>query len=188
MRLVYDEEVKGEVWMEEEFPQIRYFKEWGIYYLNDYKTLVMGGAYSVDKWIRLQEDLPWFPSEQLTKEEMEECYQQTKDEYFDLVLTHTCPFSWLPTDLFVHGIAQSKIDNTMEKWFEKMKYAIKWNVWLFGHFHEDRVERPHVELCFMEMKPLEDIMERWSKFDEGHELKWWIPKGLSYYMEDIWKA
>ena len=184
MKLVYDKNVKGEVWVEDKFPQIKYFKDWGIYEIQGYKTLVIGGAYSIDKQIRLKNDWPWFANEQLSEKEKNQCSAQTEGKEFDLVLSHTCPISWQPQDMFIN--ATGAVDKSMEEWLEKIKYSIKWNVWLFGHYHLNRIERPHVEIYYDDMELLTDIMNRWKKFDETQELDWWTPKSPNFYMKDIW--
>lgn len=180
MTLVYDENVDGEVWMEPKFPQIRYFKEWGVYEINGLRTLVIGGAYSVDKWYRLRNGMHWFDNEQLTAREMNECYRAVHGTQFDLVLSHTCPYDWMPTDLFLNFIDQSTVDNTMEKWLLTLRDAIDWNIWLYAHYHTDRVEWPRVEIFYQEMEPLQDILARWARYDKSGELDWGIPIGPKF--------
>ena len=97
-------------------------------------------------------------------------------KHFDLVLTHTAPIDWEPSDLFIGGIDQSKVDKTMEIWLGRLKDKFTWGIWLFGHFHADRVEAPHVEQIFEEYEDINDILSRWSKYDETKELDWWIPR------------
>lgn len=185
MELVYDENVKGLVWMEEDFPRIRYFRDWGVYTIDGLRTLVIGGAYSVDKHYRLSQGRKWFENEQLNEAERAGCALATYGCSFDLILTHTCPLSLQPTDLFLRGLDQSTVDNTMEVWLEEIARTFKWKLWLFGHYHADRIEWPHVEQFYMEMEPLMDILERWKKYDETKELDWWLP--LSPRMKRIIK-
>lgn len=175
MKLVNDEFVGGPVWMEEEFPHIRYFTDWGIYNIDGMRTLVVGGAYSVDKYYRLSQGYKWFANEQLTDFEMDACYRNTKDRHFDLVLAHTCPKSWQPTDLFLGMINQFTVDNIMEEWLEKLVAAIDWDLYLFGHYHADRIELPHVEQFYWGIEPLKSIQERWEKYDKTKGLDWWLP-------------
>ena len=54
MKQIYDEEVQGWIYMEDEFPNIRYFQDWGTYCIDGLRTLVIGGAYSVDKYWRIR--------------------------------------------------------------------------------------------------------------------------------------
>lgn len=175
MELVYDNEVNGEVWIEKDFPHIRYFRDWGTYNINGLQTLVVGGAYSVDKHYRIANNFKWFENEQLDVEEMWACKNAIKNKHFDLVLTHTCPLSFQPTDLFLGFIDQSTVDNSMEVWMEELANSITWKIWLFGHYHADRIELPHVEQFYTEIEPLENIIERWKKYDETGKLDWWLP-------------
>ena len=180
MHLANDDFVGGPVWIEDDFPLIRYFCDWGIYNIMGRKTLVIGGAYSVDKWYRLQNGWCWFKNEQLTDFEMAACLKNTENREFDLVLSHTCPCSWQPTDLFLRGIDQTAVDNTMEIWMDKLKDEMDWGLWLFGHYHQDRIELPHVEMFYTEIEDLETIENRWRKYDETGEIDWWIPKSPKF--------
>lgn len=176
MELCYDENVRGLVWMEEEFPRIKYFQDWGFYEIDGLHTLVIGGAYSVDKYWRISCNARWFKNEQLSQVEQDACYMSAYGRQIDLVLSHTCPLSLQPTDLFLRGLDQSTVDNTMERWMEDLAHTFEWKLWLFGHYHADRIEWPHVEQFYMEMEPLIDIAERWKVYDETKELDWWLPK------------
>ena len=177
MELIDDENVGGAVWIEKEFPLIRYFADWGIYRINGLKTLVIGGAYSVDKFYRLQNGWNWFENEQLADWEMAACERAaTFYPNFDLVLAHTCPLSLQPTDLFLGMIDQSTVDNSMEVWMENLlRNKITWEIFLFGHYHADRIEWPHVEMFYQEIENLNDICARWQRYDETGELDWWLP-------------
>lgn len=180
MTSMYDDEVKGSVFYEEKFPLIKYFKDGEIYEINGYKTLVIGGAYSVDKHYRLQMNMNWFPNEQLTKDEMEAIDFKMIGEKVDLVLSHTCPLSWQPTDLFLVSINQELADNTMEKWFDQLKDHFTWNVWCFGHYHADRIEKPHVEMYYTDYDDLNTLMKRWKDYDKTSNLDWWLSIGSNF--------
>jgi len=195
MRYKYDTEIDGMVWMEEDYPNIRYFQDYQIYTINSYTCGVIGGAYSVDKWYRLArfgirsktdkdynnpKKTGWFPNEQLSVEEMERCSSLFKDWEFDFIFSHTCPYSWRPTDLFLSGVDQSSVDNSMELWMDKMKDQWKWKYWLFGHYHADRVERSHVEMFFNDIEKLDDVVARWVHYDETGELDWWVRKSPNF--------
>ena len=197
--LVYeiDKNVNGWVMYERNFPRIRYFLDYGGYEINGLKTLVIGGAYSVDKGYRLaragfasaEVNDPkysgWWNDEQLSPQEMLDATFLAHSREWDLVLTHTCPYSWEPRDLFLSMVDQSNVDDTMERWMEQLRCSISWNIWLFGHFHEDRLIRPHVEMLFNDIEPLDDIIKRWNYWDEHGELDaWWYHKDDNFYKED----
>lgn len=171
-----DEEIKGIVYLEPEYPNIKYLIDGNIYYFNGHRTLVIGGAYSVDKHIRLkrQGDYKWFPQEQLSKKEMREIEEAHSGEEFDFVLTHTCPESWIPKDLFT-SMDQSTVDTSMEQWLEKFRHKIRYNVWLCGHFHDDRYLRPCVEMFYADVGNLEDIYRRWVY---NNFIPWYLNKEI----------
>lgn len=175
IKLIYDENVKGEVYIEEEFPLIRYFVDGGEYEINGFKVLTIGGAYSVDKFYRLERGLHWFKNEQLSYNEFEKIFNRVKGKEFDFVFTHTCPLSFQPRDLFLSFIDQSKVDNTMEKFLEVLKDNIFYKHWCFGHYHADRVELPYVEQFFTDSEDLNELVKRWKVYGETGYLDYWIP-------------
>lgn len=196
----YDKNVNGWVIYEPDYPHIRYFDEYAnpIYVIDGYRCLVLNGAYSVDKWYRLAnaglteetnnpKQTGWFADECLTKEEMKEIdkYIDNSNNYqFDFVFSHTCPLKYQPTDLFLGFVDQSTVDNSMEVWMDKLSEKIVVNIaWLFGHYHKDRIERPHVEQYFNDIETLDNIAERWKRYDETGELNWWLNKSPNFYME-----
>lgn len=139
----------GYMYKEDKFPNIYYFMDIPEEYnIGGYSILTLPGAYSVDKNYRLQNGWTWFPHEQLSEEEWYNfvCDRTNIHEY-DIVLSHTCPLSWEPTDLFLDFIDQSKVDNNMEKWFQGLEYQIGYKLWLWGHFHKTRVYPLSVSSC-----------------------------------------
>ena len=193
---IYDVNVSGWVMYEPEYPHIRYFKDYGIYTINGYKCLVIGGAYSVDKLYRLARGgfteetniaakSGWFNDEQLSDFEKHNCEMLIEDESdFDFVFTHTCPIRFQPKDLFLNYINQSDVDSSTEEWLDKIydviniKYA-----WCFGHYHADRLERPHVEQYFNDIEDLPAIAERWEEFDKTGVLNWYLIKSPFFYFD-----
>lgn len=178
----YDEFVHGYVIYEKDFPNIKYFSdEIATYNIMGKVVLCVPGAYSVDKWYRLQNNWQWFAEEQLTTEEMAHAEKDFSGYHFDVVLSHTCPIDWEPRDLFLRSIDQSKVDKTMEIWLGKFKDMISWNLWLFGHYHSDRIERPYVEQFYQEVEDWDTIWDRWTRYHKTGELDWWLPKSPNFY-------
>lgn len=182
--MIWDDTVQGNIYREPEFPNIRYFLDGGTYNIDGLKTLVVGGAYSVDKHYRIKNYMQkdgwcgWFESEQLTEQERSNIVIATANENYDLVLTHTCPYSWMPTDLFLSMVDQSTVDNSMERFLDVLKGNFDWTCWLFGHFHADRLERPGVEMYYTDIEDLKNIRRRWIRKDGP---PWWMLKGPNYY-------
>ena len=194
---IFDKDVSGYVYCNPEFPNLRAFMDYGIYTINDFNCLVIGGAYSVDKYYRLKrvgitdkldpgyyspKKTGWFYNEQLSSEEMERAAALAKGQNFDFIFTHTCPYSWQPKDLFLGIVDQSTVDNTMEKWMDEIKDTFNWFVWCFGHFHADRIERPYVEQYYNSIENLQIIWERWNNYSLNNYLtEWWLPKSPTFY-------
>lgn len=160
---IFDKNVQGIIAIEPDYPHIRYLEDGFVYHINNKKTLILGGAYSVDKYYRLARAAAgyyagWFESEQLTEAEMKRIQALHGNEDFNLILSHTCPFSWMPTDLFLSCIDQSQVDNSMELWMDSFKDTITYNKWCFGHFHDDRWVNDKVRMLFIDIVPLENIM------------------------------
>lgn len=130
----------GSVWVEKDFPYIKYAMDYPSYYeINGYKTMVFPGAYSVDKHYRLMMGYSWFKDELPTEAEMQVGREMVG--VFggcDLVLSHTCPCAWEPTDLFLKGLDQLTIDKTMERYLGEIEFHLDYKAWLFGHFHTYR--------------------------------------------------
>ena len=142
------------VYVENDYPNIKYaLDEVALYKIpyiqynedkspswNEYKTLVIPGAYSVDKQYRLQNGWSWFEGEQLTAAEKERglnLIHSLRNEV-DLVLSHTCPISFEPTDLFLPFVDQSMVDKTMERYLGQIEYQLQYKLMLWGHFHKYR--------------------------------------------------
>lgn len=143
-----DNNVNGIVMYEPQFPNIRYFKDGGEYIINGKKTLVIGGAYSVDKWYRLANDYTWFEDEQLTTLERHIISAHTKGKTYNVLLSHTCPFRFQPTFLFLGTVNQDNIDNSMELWLDRIWNNANIKEIYFGHYHGDYELGDGIHLCY----------------------------------------
>ena len=126
------------VYVENNYPKIKYaLDDISFYNINEYKTLIIPGAYSVDKWYRLQKGMTWFEQEQLSEEEKQNGINLLKQNNWttDLVLSHTCPIIFEPTDLFLSTIDQSAVDKSMERYLGNIEYNLNYKVWCWGHYH-----------------------------------------------------
>lgn len=137
-----DEYFGNKVWIENDYPYIKYAMDNVCPYdINGYSTIVIPGAYSVDKDFRLKNyPKTWFINEQLSWWEMGTGLKTlyVMNWKCDLVLSHTCPYSYMPVDLFIPTINQSEIDNTMEKYLNQIENMLDYRLWCFGHYHSTR--------------------------------------------------
>lgn len=174
----------GTVWYQPEFSNILFAKDGEIYNINGNKTLVIGGAYSVDKYYRAaryylsdfyhipmnvfrpllqisagdfvskeEKELvdnfleevkdtsifKWWKDEQISDEDMKKVNDLiSKDNSFDIVLSHTCPQKFEPTEVFLPSVNQGDVDKRMENWFNEIESKIKYKKWFAGHYHIDK--------------------------------------------------
>lgn len=159
----HDPIVPNRMYYEEECPNIIYLHDGGDYVINGRSYLVIGGAYSIDRPLRQLRGWRWFADEELTQEEFCNIADKVDHHKYDFVLTHTCPYSWMPTDLFIPGIDQSEISNHTEKWLETISNIIDYDHWLFGHFHQTRFNMDGKNSAYMiqdEIFNMEDFDER----------------------------
>lgn len=112
----------------------------GIPIVKTWTTFVLPGAYSVDKDYRLMMGYSWFKDEQMTEEEKDSGLYDLEHLGYkcDIVLSHTCPCIFEPTDLFLPMIDQSKVDKSMERYLGQIEYMLDYKLWMWGHYHAFR--------------------------------------------------
>ena len=130
----------GIVYYEEEYPNILFAKDGAIYDFNNLKTLVIGGAYSIDKNYRILMGYNWYPSEQPSDEikKMVRDVLREVNNKVDVILSHTCPFKYLPYEAFISGVDQTKVDKSTEEFLDEIENNTKYNTWYCGHYHIDK--------------------------------------------------
>ncbi len=127
----------GTVWYEDEYPNILFAKDGEIYDFNGYSCIAIGGAYSVDKFYRLARGWAWFENEQPSEEIKSYVEQQlqNRDNKIDIVLSHTCPIKYEPTEVFIQGFDQSTVDKSTEEWLGQIEEKLEYKHWYCGHYH-----------------------------------------------------
>ncbi len=130
----------GTVWYEDKYPNILFAKDGEIYNFAGYNCIIIGGAYSVDKYYRLARGWQWFDTEQPTDEikMFVEAQLSQRDNKIDIVLSHTCPIQYEPIEVFLPGIDQSSVDKSTEEWLGKIESCIEYKRWYCGHYHTDK--------------------------------------------------
>ncbi len=102
--------------------------------------MVIGGAYSVDKYFRLARGYNWYESEQPGEEIKNNVKSVLKKLNYkiDIILSHTCPYKYLPREMFLDGIDQSTVDNSTEYFLDEIEEKVDYNIWYCGHYHTDK--------------------------------------------------
>lgn len=134
----------GIVYREENHPNLLFAKDGEIYEIGGLRCIVIGGAYSVDKQIRLANGWGWWPDEQPPEEIKAFVEKQLSacGNRIDAVLSHTCPLKYEPREVFLEGLDQSTVDKSTEEWLGRIEERIAYDRWYCGHYHtEKRVDR-----------------------------------------------
>lgn len=135
---------KGRVLYEEDFPNILFPIDGDIFDMGGKKCIVIGGAYSVDKFYRIQMGYNWWADEQPTPVIKKYVEKQIKSNKIDIIFSHTCPYKYIPTECLLPVIDQSKVDNSTEKWLDIVEDNIDYKAWYIGHWHINKhIDRMH---------------------------------------------
>lgn len=129
--------LNAKVMYEKEFPNILFGIDGEIYNMDNKNVLVIGGAYSVDKQYRIIFGEKWFKDEQPSDEIKSKVENVILNSNIDIVLSHTCPYKYMPVEWFISGIDQGDVDNSTEKWLDTIYEKVDNNLkkWYCGHFH-----------------------------------------------------
>jgi len=132
----------GKAYAEPVFPSLLFAKDGEIYDLDEKRCVAIGGAYSVDKYHRLANNWGWWADEQ-PSEETKRCVEEhlAREGWdVDIVLSHTCPLRYIPTEMFLACIDQSTVDNSTEVWLDTLADRLAYERWYCGHYHADKTE------------------------------------------------
>ena len=130
----------GKVWVQSEYPNLVFAIDGEIYDFFGHSCIVIGGAYSVDKYYRLARGYNWFEDEQPSDEikEKVERVLSARDWKIDVVLSHTCPLRYEPTEVFLSMVDQSSVDKSTEQWLDTIESRLHYERWYCGHYHTDK--------------------------------------------------
>lgn len=138
------------------YPNLLFAKDGEVYDLDGRQALVIGGAYSVDKYYRLSRGWGWWADEQPSPEikaRVEASIEQM-GWMVDIVLSHTTPLKYEPVEVFLPGIDQSKVDKSTEEWLDSIEERLDYKKWYCGHYHtEKKIDR--LQIMFNDYAALE---------------------------------
>ncbi len=173
----------GLVYYEPKYPNIFFAKDGEVYEVNDKKFMVIGGAHSVDRIRCLEENLPFWEDE-MPSNKTKELVELRLGEFNNKIngfLTHTCPISCLPTEMFISTkrAADDKkspnkkskkeitahypldIDRSTEEWLETIMQNNEHEIWYCGHYHVDKT-LGKIRMLYKEIIPFCKDAERFS--------------------------
>jgi len=130
----------GKVFIEDEFPNLIFARDGEVFTLGGASCIVIGGAYSVDKYFRLHYGWHWFDDEQpdAAIKARVEAQLARLNHQVEVVLSHTCPLKYVPVEVFIPGIDQSRVDKSTEQWLDTIEDRLTYRKWYCAHFHTEK--------------------------------------------------
>lgn len=130
----------GTVYVEPDYPNLLFGKDGEVYDIAGQSCLVLGGAYSVDKYFRLMRGYGWWDDEQPSPKIKESVAAKLRQiEYrIDVVLSHTTPSKYEPVEVFLQGIDQNGVDKSTEEWLDDIEAKLSYKKWYCGHYHTEK--------------------------------------------------
>ena len=129
-----------------------------VYNIEGKRVFVMGGAYSVDKAVRMKYreicgQKIWFDQELPCAEEYRRAIDNLKacNMEVDYVITHTAPTSVIHRLL---GQRPDMHDAELTGFLDWVYHEVNFKKWFFGHFHEDVEIAPNMFACYMTLHQL----------------------------------
>ena len=131
----------GIMYQEKNYPNLLFFKDSEIYTILNKKVLVIGGAFSVNKDLMIERGYKWFKDEQPSELIKKQTLNNLKENNYqvDYILSHTCPYKYLPYEMFYIGVNQDEVDQSTEKFLDLIEELTDYHKWYCGHFHTDKV-------------------------------------------------
>lgn len=150
----------GTVFYEEKYPSLLFAKDGEIFEVGGRQTIVVGGAYSIDKAVRIAYGWGWWEDEQPSEEIKKYTERQLENAGWkvDVVLSHTTPLKYEPVEMFISGVDQDRVDKSTEQWLDRIEDKLSYKKWYCGHYHtEKKIDR------------LEIMFENFDEFCAGVE-------------------
>lgn len=113
----------------------------------------MGGAYSIDRYMRKLNVSYWEeekPNDAEYKEAGENLAKHGKS--VDIIITHTAPREIIKR----MGYSPDVHDMELTGYLEWVMYEVKFSRWFFGHWHEDREIDDRFRAVYMDVVSLDD--------------------------------
>ena len=139
----------GQYIYQKKYPNILYvYDAGGLYNIDGYNFLFVPGAYSVDKYYRLETNMPWNSKEQLNLKEQDKLIElvhncNKNNIPIDFVIGHTFPLYIEPfyKHLFLDFVDQSSVNKDTEHFLDVLSFVFEQNPafkhYFGGHFHSD---------------------------------------------------
>lgn len=108
---------------------------------SDRSVLYIGGAWSID-WAWRTPGYSWWPDEELSAAELVGMHELMVHHRPRIVVTHDAPTS-VAYEMFLKGTTKKQYNTRTAEAFEGMFQRHAPELWIFGHWHEDKDLKLH---------------------------------------------
>lgn len=130
-------------------PTVIHLMRGQIYTLEEKTFFVFGGAYSIDKAMRV-ENVSWWPQEEANYSECEEGLNNLSKvgNKVDFILTHAAP-QWIKANIFQQVMPLKADRSVTEAFLDEIFNKVSYDYWFCGHYHKDfRVRQYNIEVLY----------------------------------------
>lgn len=149
----------GKVWVQPEYPSILFARDGDIYTIGKYRYLVIGGAYSVDKFYRLKRGYGWWEDEQPSAEI--KAYAMAGTTELWLNVTYNYSKHYYRSDVFgekgirsIYGLTGAESIPVLERAISALGDDVASDYWLPT---EGNAKRPLTQLLAMAQLRLDGV-------------------------------
>lgn len=108
-------------------------------YWQDEDVMFIGGAWSID-WAYRTPGYSWWADEELSESELDRMFNLYVENKPSIMVTHDCP-TMTAYELFLKGTSKKQYRTRTADAFDRMFDAHQPDIWIFGHWHEDRTQK-----------------------------------------------
>lgn len=126
-----------------------------IYEMEGRSFFVMGGAYSVDKALRLHSrEKIWFSQELPNSQEYRRAIESLRQRNMEVdhILTHTAPATMIPRLICRYPDPH---DRELTGFLDWVYHEVQFKKWFFGHFHMDVQVNTQMQCCYEQLYRLD---------------------------------
>ena len=136
-------------------PKVIHLMRGQVYEIEGKRIFVFGGAYSIDKAMRI-EGRRWWPQEMPNEEDMSEATRNLEAANWkvDYILTHAAPEETMSIFHPEH-VHEMPLNGFLEYIREKTQYTH----WYMGHLHRDEDVWRHQTILWFSLRNMEDNTE-----------------------------
>ena len=142
-----------------------------VYCIEDISIFVMGGGYSIDKYLRT-EGVSWWSQEMPSEEEYDNALENLRNADFkvDYIITHTAPSEtvYYLSTLRSLGIKNDVVqERQLTIFLDEIQRKVTYKHWYFGHFHVDRELWRKQTALFSCVRELETgkVVRQWDPYE-----------------------